>query len=59
MDDRQIISLFFERSEQAIEALSAKYGALMKKMALSRVKLCILQMNIKNLNYMKLFIERK
>ena len=33
MDDRQIISLFFERSEQAIEALSAKYGALMKTVA--------------------------
>ena len=35
MDDRQIISLFFERSEQAIEALSAKYGALMKRVALN------------------------
>ncbi|MCR4837466.1 MAG: sigma-70 family RNA polymerase sigma factor [Eubacterium sp.] len=35
MDDIQIISLFFERSEQAIEELSAKYGTLMKSVALN------------------------
>ena len=28
MDDKQIIRLFFERSEQAITELSRKYGAL-------------------------------
>lgn len=33
MDDRQIICLFFERSEQAITELSAKYGDLCFKIA--------------------------
>lgn len=33
MDDRKIISLFFERSEQAIVELSAKYGAVYRKVA--------------------------
>ena len=28
MEDREIIELFYERSEQAIVELSAKYGAL-------------------------------
>lgn len=28
MDEEQIITLFFARSEQAIEALDAKYGKL-------------------------------
>ncbi len=31
MEDREIISLFFERSEQAIEELDRKYGAAIKK----------------------------
>lgn len=33
MDDREIIRLFFERSEQAIAALSEKYGAVFYKTA--------------------------
>lgn len=33
MDDRQIVSLFFERSEQAIAELSEKYGDLCLKIA--------------------------
>ena len=33
MDDRQIVSLFFERSEQAIPELSKKYGKLCLKIA--------------------------
>ena len=33
MEDSKIISLFFERSEQAIEALNQKYGAVVKKTA--------------------------
>ena len=33
MDDKQIISLFFERSEQAITELSQKYGDLCMKIA--------------------------
>ena len=33
MEDSKIISLFFERSEQAIEALNQKYGAAVKKTA--------------------------
>ena len=33
MDDRQIIRLFFERSEQAITELSRKYGDLCFKVA--------------------------
>lgn len=35
MDDKQIISLFFERSEQAITELSQKYGDLCMKIARS------------------------
>lgn len=30
MEDDKIIELFFQRSEQAIEELSSKYGAVMK-----------------------------
>ena len=33
MDDRQIVSLFLERSEQAIEAVSQKYGKLCRHIA--------------------------
>ncbi len=33
MDDRKIIELFFERSEQAIVELSKKYGAVCFKIA--------------------------
>lgn len=33
MDDRQIVSLFFERSDQAIPELSKKYGKLCLKIA--------------------------
>lgn len=33
MDDNKIIALFFERSEQAIEALSDKYGILCSQIA--------------------------
>lgn len=33
MEDKRIIDLFFERSEQAIGALSAKYGALCRHIA--------------------------
>lgn len=28
MDDREIVTLFFERSERAVAELSAKYGAV-------------------------------
>ena len=35
MDDKQIIRLFFERSEQAITELSQKYGDLCMKIARS------------------------
>ena len=35
MDDRQIISLFFERSEQAIKALSEKYGNLLMRLSMN------------------------
>ena len=33
MEDRQIINLFYERSEQAIEELDRKYGAAVRKTA--------------------------
>lgn len=33
MDDRNIIALFFERSEKAISEIQAKYGALCTKVA--------------------------
>lgn len=33
MDDREIVALFFERSEQAITELSASYGALCRRVA--------------------------
>lgn len=33
MDDRRIIELFFARSEQAVQALSAKYGRLCRTIA--------------------------
>ena len=33
MDDREIIELFFERSEQAIVELSEKYGKILEKTA--------------------------
>ena len=35
MDEEQIITLFFARSEQAIEALDAKYGKLIPQSLLS------------------------
>lgn len=35
MDDKKIIALFFARSEQAIEALAAKYGALCRQLAVN------------------------
>ncbi|MBQ8558920.1 MAG: sigma-70 family RNA polymerase sigma factor [Tyzzerella sp.] len=35
MDDHKIIELFFERSEQAIIELSAKYGSLCNKIAMN------------------------
>ena len=35
MDDRQIIALFYERSEQAIAELSKKYGDLCFKIAIN------------------------
>ena len=33
MEDNKIISLFFERSEQAIKELDCKYGSAIKKTA--------------------------
>ena len=33
MDDREIIRLFFDRSERAVEALAEKYGALLHRIA--------------------------
>lgn len=33
MEDREIIRLFFERSEQAVTELSARYGALCRRIA--------------------------
>ena len=33
MDDSQIIDLFFERSERAINELSKKYGRVCKKVS--------------------------
>ena len=33
LEDRQIINLFYERSEQAIEELDRKYGAAVRKFA--------------------------
>lgn len=33
MDDKQIIALFFRRSEEAIGALAARYGALLQHIA--------------------------
>ena len=33
MDDKKIIELFFERSEQAIVELQSKYGRILKKLA--------------------------
>ena len=33
MDDREIIELFFQRSEQAIAELANKYGAVFSKIA--------------------------
>ena len=33
MDEEQIITLFFARSEQAIEALDAKYGKLVHSLS--------------------------
>ena len=33
MDDRAIIALFFDRSERAVEALAAKYGPLLHRIA--------------------------
>ena len=33
MDDRKIIELFYERSEQAIIELSEKYGAICNRIA--------------------------
>ena len=33
LEDKQIIALFYERSEQAIEELDRKYGAAVKKTA--------------------------
>ena len=38
MEDSQIVSLFYERSEQAIVELSKKYGTLCKKIAFGIVK---------------------
>lgn len=35
MEDRQIVDLFFQRSEAAITELSAKYGALYMKLAMN------------------------
>ena len=35
LDDRKIIELFFERSEQAIIELSKKYGSVCSKVALN------------------------
>ena len=38
LEDRQIIALFFERSEQAIAELDTKYGAAVKKTAANILK---------------------
>ena len=38
MEDSKIISLFFERSEQAIEALDRKYGSAIRKTAANFLK---------------------
>ena len=35
MTDRQIIALFFARSEDAISALREKYGALCRRIAMN------------------------
>ena len=35
MDDERIVELFFERSEQAIAELSAKYGGVLQRIALN------------------------
>ena len=35
LDDTKIIELFFDRSEQAIDELSQKYGAILSKVALN------------------------
>lgn len=35
MDDKQIIALFFRRSEEAIGALAARYGALLQHVAVN------------------------
>lgn len=35
MEDEEIIGLFFERSEQAIRELNAKYGNVCKKLSYS------------------------
>lgn len=37
MEDERIIDLFFERSEQAVEELSKKYGKLFMKIAINAV----------------------
>ncbi|MBQ5489452.1 MAG: sigma-70 family RNA polymerase sigma factor, partial [Oscillospiraceae bacterium] len=38
MEDSKIISLFFERSEQAIEELDSKYGPAVRKTAANILK---------------------
>ena len=38
MDDKQIIALFFERSEQAITQLEMKYGPICKQIATNILK---------------------
>ena len=38
MDDKQIIALFFERSEQAIKQLEMKYGPICKQIATNILK---------------------
>lgn len=38
LEDRQIIALFYERSEQAIEELNRKYGAAVRKTAANILK---------------------
>lgn len=35
MEDKKIVELFYQRSEQAIAELAAKYGALCMKLAMN------------------------
>ena len=38
MDDRELIALFFERSERAVTELEKRYGAIIKAIASNILK---------------------